>query len=478
MHRNEKDLAGELRVPSEALYGIHSLRASLNFPVVSPFPESWYRAMGVVKLSSYSVYRRFRDSAQRRYPGSPGVMHIDDKILDAIEVSAGEVAAGDHFEHFIVPGLQGGAGTSINMNINEIIANSAIIRLGGRPGDYTLADPFDHCNIYQSTNDVVPTALTIAAMNQLNTLALSINNLRGSLEKVEREHRNSLRPGYTQMKEALPSSFGTLFSTYNEALSRDWWRVSKALERVRTINMGGGATGTGLAIPRFYIMEIVPELRRRTGLPLSRSENLPDATSMLDRWVEVHAIVKAHAVNLEKMVSDLRLLASDLLSPPQIELPVRQTGSSAMPGKVNPVIPEFVISATRKVYANDSLITSLAAMGQLELNAYIPLIGVSLLESLSLLEACNKSAATGMIEGIEIASGVAYERVIRSGTITTALIPFIGYRRASEIAIMMREKSITIFEANEIERFMEKERLEAVLTPANLLKLGYSLKEL
>jgi aspartate ammonia-lyase len=367
---------------------------------------------------------------------------------------------------------------AINMNINEIIANSALISLGHNPGNYNHVDPIEECNIYQSTNDVVPTALTIAVMNLLNTLAEEINVLRGQLEHLERENRTRLRPGYTQMQEAVPSSFGLLFGAYNEALSRDWWRVSKSLERIRTINMGGGATGTGLAVPRFFIMEIVPELRRQTGLPLSRSENMSDATSSLDRWVEVHATIKAHAVNLEKMVSDLRLLSSDLLSPPQLRIPEKQVGSSIMPGKINPVIPEFIISATHKIYANDQIITSLSAMGTLELNAYIPLIGASMIESIELLIACNKSALTNMIEGITINSTAAYDKVIHSSAVTTALIPYIGYNKAAEAASLMKEKRISIFKANEVLRLIDEESLKAILEPGNLLKLGYSLGDL
>ena len=167
------------------------------------------------------------------------------------------------------------------------------------------------------------------------------------------------------MQEAVPSSFGILFSTYNEALSRDWWRVSKCSERIKQVNLGGGAIGTGLSIPRFFIMEVVPELRNLTGLPLAHSENLSDATSNLDKWVEIHATLKAHAVNLEKMSSDLRLLASDISGEKTISIPERQVGSSIMPGKINPVIPEFVISAAHKIYSNDVLISSLSGQGLL-----------------------------------------------------------------------------------------------------------------
>jgi len=221
----------------------------------------------------------------------------------------------------------------------------------------------------------------------------SINLLRKEVETVESKTRNTIRRGYTQMQEAVPTSYDKLFSSFNNALSRDWWRVSKCFERIKEVNLGGGAVGTGLSIPRFFILQAVPALQKLTGLPVTRGENLPDTTSNLDSIVEVHAILNAHAVNLEKISSDIRLLASDLFKHRSIKLPEKQVGSSIMPGKINPVIPEFVISAAHKVYVNNQLITQLAGQGTLELNAYIPVIGHAMLESLKLLIAANKTLA-------------------------------------------------------------------------------------
>jgi aspartate ammonia-lyase len=478
MNRTEKDFLGTVSLPEKALYGIHSLRAAENFPSAPGFPQEWFRAMGLVKGCVYRTYKRFRDAATARYGDHKAVRIIEDSRLDAMSKASEEVAAGGYIDSFIVPAIQGGAGTSINMNINEIIANAALITMGNNPGDYSIIDPVEDCNIYQSTNDVVPTALTIATMNLLNDLSAEINSMRQIMESLEKEHRNKLRPGYTQMQEAVPSSFGLLFGAYNEALSRDWWRVSKSLERIRTVNMGGGATGTGMAIPRFFIMEIVPELRDRTGLPLSRSENLSDTTSNLDKWVEVHAIIKSHAVNLEKLVSDLRLLSSDLLSPRLLTLPDRQVGSSIMPGKINPVIPEYVISVSHRVYANDQLISSLSGQGCLELNAYLPVIGVTIIESLKLLVSANRTLRLNTLTGLGVNHAEALKRVIMSPAITTALIPFIGYNKASEIARVMKEKMLSIFEANGEMNFIEDDKLEEILQPANLLKLGFSLEEI
>jgi aspartate ammonia-lyase len=364
------------------------------------------------------------------------------------------------------------------MNINEIIANTALIKIGSLPGSYDLIDPIEHANIFQSTNDVIPTALSVATMLLLQQLEDSVNRLRQKTEEIEKESREKLRPGYTQMQEAVPSSFGLLFSTYNDALSRDWWRVSKCFERIKTVNIGGGATGTGTAVPRFFIMEIVPELRRSTGVPVAHSENLPDATSNLDKWVEVHSILKAHAVNLEKLAGDLRLLSSDIAGSHAVTLPPRQTGSSIMPGKINPVIPEFVISAAHKVYSNDQLISSLCAQGCLELNAYLPAIGCALIESLKLLIASDTTLRDNLLDGLIIDAQKGYDALMKSPSVTTALIPLCGYNKASELARLMKEYGITITEANNRLKVVDGERLKKILEPGNLLKQGFSLDEL
>jgi aspartate ammonia-lyase len=364
------------------------------------------------------------------------------------------------------------------MNINEIIANAALLKLGHKPGSYTIIDPVEHANVFQSTNDVIPTALKVAVMKLLPELESAINEVRGKVEEQEDAHRNDLRIGYTQMQEAVPSSFGKLFSTYSEALSRDWWRVSKCFERIKLVNLGGGAIGTGLAIPRFFIMEAIGHLQKLTGLPFARSENMADATSSLDSYVEISATLKAHAVNLEKMVSDLRLLASDLAGDKEINLPQKQAGSSIMPGKVNPVIPEFVISAAHRIYANDQLITSLCAQGCLELNAYLPVIGCSLIESLKLLIAADRTIKANLIDGLMIIPKTGEEKLFRSPALTTALIPYIGYNKASELAKTMKSKGLDIFAANEELKMISNEKLKTMLKAENLMKMGYTVDEL
>lgn len=478
MYRIEKDSLGQKQIPADALYGIHSARAKENFPGNTPFPIEWYKAAGITKLACYNTCKKFQDAAIEKYGQDLTVRIISKNVLDSLCESAKEVAEGRYFDHFIVPSVQGGAGTSINMNINEIIANVTLLKTGKKCGDYDFIDPIEHANIYQSTNDVIPTALTVAALILLQSLEDNINALRQKVEELEKNSREKLRPGYTQMQEAVPSSFGLLFSTYNEALSRDWWRVSKCFERIKVVNLGGGAIGTGISVPRFFIMEVVPELRKLTSLPVTHSENLPDATSNLDKWVEIHATLKAHAVNLEKMSSDLRLLASDIPGDKTISIPEKQVGSSIMPGKINPVIPEFVISSAHKVYSNDILISSLSGQGTLELNAYLPVIGCAIIESLNMLISCNIALLNNLFTGLIVNESAGYKALIYSPSITTALSPYIGYHKAAELAHLMKERKIDIFEANSVLKAIEDSKLRSILQPGNLLKLGFSLDDL
>lgn len=476
--RTERDFLGEVSIPSDALYGIHSFRARENFPHPSPFPLEWYRAAGLVKLACYRTIRKLGKAMKKEYPELTGRLRIpDEKVLGALEAAATEVSSGSHFEQFIVPATQGGAGTSINLNVNEIITNAALMTLGRKPGEYEVIDPIETANLFQSTNDVIPTALTVAAMQLLNQLEEEINGHRARCEQLESKHRHSLRLGFTQMQAAVPSTFGLLFSTYSEALSRDWWRVSKAFERIKVVNLGGGAIGTGISLPRFYIMEVVPVLKKLTSLPVTQGENLSDATANLDRWVEVHAILKTHAVNLEKIASDLRLLASSPGSG-EITLPARQVGSSIMPGKINPVTAEFVITSAHRIYANDQKISSLAAQGCLDLNAYLPEIGTAVIESLRLMISMNRSMREGMWKGLKVHTDLARRRLFMSPAVTTSLSPLVGYHRAAELAERMRSEGEDIFTANRSLQIIDPGLMERLMEPDQLLKKGFTMREI
>ncbi len=477
--RIEKDFLGEKRIPDNALYGIHSVRATENFPYKSSFSLNWYKALGIVKLAVYNTYKKFKQAAINKYPDKGEQFNfISDKIINLLIDAASDISAGKYFEHFVVPAVQGGAGTSINMNVNEIIANASLKKSENLLGNYSLIHPIEHANIFQSTNDIIPTSLKVTVLGLLIDLETEINNLRSKLEQLEKEHRNSLRVAYTQMQEAVPSSYGRLFSTYNDAFSRDWWRVSKCFERIKQVNLGGTAIGSGITAPRFYIMEVVQELQRITDLPVSRAENAEDNTANLDAYVEIHGILKAHAVNLEKIASDIRLLSSDILSENDFEIPKMQTGSSVMPGKVNPVIVEYLISIAHKVYANDSLITSLSAQGALDLNPYLPVIGHALIESLNLLIAANSSFRNKLVIGLKVKTQTAKEKLYKSPAIVTALLPYIGYNQAAILSNEMKKHNIDIFAANNRLQLMEHEKLKLVLSVENLLKTGFSLNDL
>ena len=477
--RREKDFIGEKELDEGALYGIHSLRARENFPAEGRFHYEWYRAMAVTKQACYLSAASFFAEAAKQYDLSRmNIRVITAEMLEALSAAAGECAEGKHFEHFIVPAVSGGAGTSINMNVNEIIANRALQILGRQPGEYDIIDPIEDANIFQSTNDVVPTALRVAAMHLLSVLEGSINELRKKIEELEQRYRNTLRVAYTQMQEAVPSTYGRLLAGYGEALSRDWWRVSKCLERIKVVNLGGSAVGTSVTVPRFFVAEVVPALRQLTGLPLTRGENLSDATSNLDPLVEVHGIIKAHAVTMEKIAGDLRILGSDVHGRRSLSIPPRQAGSSIMPGKVNPVIAEFVISCSHRVYSNDQLVSSLAAQGCLDLNAYLPVIGHALLESLKTLSAADRSLAQNMLSDIEIESGNAEEQVLASPAIATALLPYIGYKKAASIARLMKDEQLDIFGANEKLGYLDPQKIREILKPENLVQEGYRLKDI
>lgn len=477
--RTETDFIGTVEIPGDALYGIHSVRAAENFPDQTRFHPEWYQALGSVKKACLLTYRRYMQAVAEKYPGIdfPQPLFGED-VLEPLILAASEVGEGLHFEHFIVPAFQGGAGTSINMNINEIVANRALVLSGRQPGEYHMIDPVEQANIFQSTNDVVPTSLKVALLRLLQLLEKAVNTLRTAMEQKEKDFRDHLRLAYTQMQEAVPSSYGRLFSTYNDALSRDWWRVSKCFERIKAVNLGGSAIGTGITVPRYFMQEVVAMLREVTGLPVTRAENLQDATCNLDALVEVHAILKAHAVNLEKMTADLRLLSSDLVCRKELTIPDRQVGSSIMPGKVNPVIPEFVISVAHKVYSNDQLISSLCAQGCLDLNAYLPVIGHALIESLKLLIGSDETLQKHLVDGIILQPAAAGEALLKSPAIATALLPYLGYHGAATLAKEMKDQQISLFEANRRLGLVDEQLLRQVVEPGRLLQEGFTLNDI
>jgi aspartate ammonia-lyase len=458
--RVEHDLIGDLRVPAGAYYGIHTARALDNFAVLGrPCHTELIKAMAAVKQAAALTNR--------------GLGALEADAAGAICEAAQEVSRGLLHEWIRVDGLQGGAGTSLNMNVNEVIANRAAELLGSRKGDYARIHPNDHVNLHQSTNDVFPTALKVAALRLLDRLEAQIAGLQLALQAKESAFAGILKMGRTQLQDACPTTFGATFGAWAEAIARDRWRVFKCLERLRVVNLGGTAIGTGVTAPRDYIFRVVGALRGVTLLNLSRAENLLDATQNADVFVEVSGILKAHAVNLYKISSDIRLLASGPCAGlNEIALAPVQAGSSVMPGKINPVICETVAQAAMAMVGHDAAITQACQSGQLELNALLPLVAQSLLEGLSSLIAANAAFADRCIGGVEVNAAEAARQVETSWAVVTALIPALGYEQATRIAAAARSTGRTVRELARETGLIDDAELDRRLSPAAMTRLG------
>jgi aspartate ammonia-lyase len=367
-----------------------------------------------------------------------------------------------------VDALQGGAGTSTHMNLNEVIAHRAS-QLGGLP-----VHPHDHVNLHQSTNDVYPTALKVAAITRLHGLETHLIALLEACQAKEREFADVVKLGRTELRDAVPITLGREFGAYAGALARDRWRIAKCVERLREVNLGGTAIGTGIAAPRRYIFLVTDKLREVTGLGLARAENLVDATANQDPFVEVSGILRAHAANLTKLARDLRLLASGPIGGlGEIELPALQPGSSIMPGKVNPVLPEMVMQAAFRVFAHDHEINLAVMSGELELNAFLPLVADALLGMIDLLANTDALFAEKCIRGIVAYPVRCRELLERSREVVTALIPVIGHERAVTLAQLMADQQLTVREANRRLAMLPDEQLDLLLSPAHLCQLGW-----
>ncbi len=460
--RIETDLLGQKQIPANALWGIHTARAVENFPVTgSKVHPELIKAFGEVKLACAQVNHQlgFADGAIK---------------TEAIEQACFEIAGGKLSEHIIVDALQGGAGTSTNMNVNEVIANRAIELLGESPGNYSVVSPLDEINRHQSTNDTYPTALKIAAIRLLRILEQNVLDLQEAFQQKEKEFAHIVKIGRTQLQDAVLTTLGREMSAFAEAFNRDRWRIYKCEERLRVVNLGGTAIGTGLGAPKQFIFRVVDKLRENTNIGLARSENLIDGTQNVDVFVEVSGILKACASNLLKISNDLRLLSSGPdAGLGEINLPELQAGSSIMPGKVNPVIPEAVAQAAIKVIGNDQIITQACSLGNLELNQFLPLIAHSLIESLDLLSnACNIFTHK-CISGITANETICIKQVENSTATVTALIPSIGYNRCAEIVQIARENEISIKNATLKSGYLTTEEFEQLITPEAVCKLGH-----
>lgn len=420
--RREHDLLGELDIPVEARHGIHTQRALENFPLLGrPVHPQLARAFGAVKLAALRTNRNLG-------------FFSDDAKADAMEKACRELLEGPLVQEIIVDALQGGAGTSTNMNVNEVLANRALDLLGEAHGTYDRVSPLDDLNLHQSTNDTYPTALRIAAIRGLNELERQVVSLQEAFQEKEKAFAHIVKVGRTEMQDAVLITLGREMGAYAEALNRDRWRLAKCEERLRVVNLGGTAVGTGLAAPREYIFRVVDELREITGLGLARAENLVEATQNADVFVEVSGLLKALATTLIKLCGDLRLLSSG----PQagfgeLRLPPRQAGSSIMPGKVNPVIPEAVTQAAILAMAHDQALSLAVAFGSLELQPFLPLVAHSLLESFDLLARACEILRRHCIEGLEADEARCRSQVENGTAAATALLPLLGYEGTSTL---------------------------------------------
>jgi aspartate ammonia-lyase len=419
--RIEHDALGTREVPDDALYGIHTVRAVENFGEVRwRVHERLIEAFGDVKLACARTNHRLG--------------FLTDDQMSGLEIACERMSRGDLNDSIIIDGFQGGAGTSTNMNVNEVLANVALTAMGHAPGEYAYLHPLDHVNLHQSTNDTYPTALRVATVRALRTLTTSIVRLQESFQTAERRCADVVKVGRTEMQDAVLVTLGREMGAYAEAFTRDRWRMFKCEERIRSANLGGTAVGTGITAPRKYIFQATEELRGITGLHIARSENLVEATQNQDAFVEVAGMTKALAANLIKVGNDLRLLSSGPRAGfGEIRLPELQEGSSIMPGKVNPVMPEMAVQAGIAVYGYENMIAMAIASGSLELNAFMPIVAYALLNSLELLDRTCERLARLCVDGIEANDERCNELVDSSLAAGTALVPLLGHERTSEL---------------------------------------------
>lgn len=449
--RLESDSIGEMEVPGEAYYGVQALRANENFPITgNSLNPDFIKNMARIKRAAAITNMR----AGRLKP----------EIANAIESACNEVVCGMFATEFIVDGIQGGAGTSANMNMNEVIANRAIEMLCGKKGDYSIVHPNDHVNMAQSTNDVIPTAGKLTVLDLLKKLEKSLKKLDSALYKKADEFDGVIKIGRTQLEDAVPMRLGQSFHAYATMIERDMDRIEKAKNEMYTVNMGATAIGTGINTSEYYFDHIVPTLAKVSGYPLVQADDLFDATENLDGFVRVSSCLKACAVNLSKMCNDLRILASGPKAGfGEITLPAMQNGSSIMPGKVNPVIPEVVSQVAFHIIGHDVTITMAAEAGQMELNAFEPVVFYNLFDSISTLTHAVDTLTDNCIIGITANEERCQKLLDASVGITTALCPYIGYKKAASPAKESLRTGVPVKKLVLKHGLMKEKQLDVVL---------------
>ncbi|WP_428826812.1 aspartate ammonia-lyase [Azonexus sp. IMCC34842] len=453
--RREHDLLGDADVPAGAYWGVHTLRAIENYPITGKTIGNYGELVRALALTKQAAALANAELGQ-----------LDQRRAEAIIAACREVAAGQLHEEFVVDVIQGGAGTSTNMNANEVIANRALELLGHRKGDYAELHPLNHVNMSQSTNDVYPTALRVAACFAIGGLLAAMAGLREAFAAKAEEFKDVLKIGRTQLQDAVPMTLGQEFSTYAVMLHEDEQRLGEAIALIREINLGATAIGTGINTDMRYSKLAIDHLSQLSGLALEAAPNLIEATQDCGAFVQLSGVLKRVACKLSKTCNDLRLLSSG----PQaglneINLPPRAAGSSIMPGKVNPVIPEVVNQIAFEVIGNDVTITMAAEGGQLQLNAFEPIIAHSLFKSIQHLTAGCLTLTTHCVRGITANRELLAERVRTSAGLATALNPYIGYENATRVAQEALRTGRGVAELVEEMGLMDRTTLAAVLAP-------------
>ncbi len=465
-YRKEQDSIGTKNVPKGVYYGVQSLRAAENFHItgLNMHPEIINSLAYIKKAAAITNCE---------------VGLLDKKIAQAIVQACDEILDGHFRDDFIVDPIQGGAGTSLNMNANEVIANRAIEILGGEKGDYSVVNPNDHVNCGQSTNDVIPTAGKMTALRLLKNLKKELLRLHEALSDKAKEFDHVIKMGRTQMQDAVPIRLGQEFQAYSVAIRRDINRMDKAMDEMRFLNMGGTAVGTGINADEAYLRRIVPNLVEVSDMDLVQAFDLIDATQNLDPFVAVSGAIKACAVTLSKIANDLRLMSSGPRAGfGEINLPAKQNGSSIMPGKVNPVIPEVVNQVAFNIIGNDVTITMAAEAGQLELNAFEPIIFYCMFQSIDTLAYAVQTFVDNCISGITANEIRCRYLVENSVGIITAISPHVGYQRAAEIAKKALKTGDSVRKLVLEEKLLDEKELDHILDPLQLTEPGIAGKEL
>jgi len=458
--RMERDPLGAMPVPAEALWGIQTERARQNFPIsgLRPLPTFVDAVIRIKKAAALT----------HRETGRLGA-----KLADAIVTAADEVLAGGHREHFVVDPYQAGAGTSHNMNCNEVLANRANELLGARRGDYKPVHPNDHVNMAQSTNDVIPTAIRLAALAQLAALTESLSRLARAFSAKGTAFDGIVKSGRTHLQDATPIRLGQEFAAFGHTVERSRDRIVRAADELRDLGIGGTAVGTGLNAEPQYPALMVKHLRAITGLELREGKDRVQLMQSMGDAAAFSGAVRTYAVDLGKIASDLRLLASGPRTGlAEIVLPAVQPGSSIMPGKVNPSIAEMVNQVCFQVIGNDVTVTAAAEAGQLELNVMMPVIAHNLLFSMSILTSASRVLADRCVEGIEADAAQAAHWLERSPALVTALAPMIGYADAAKLAKEAVAKNVTVRQLVIEKGILKGKELDAVLDLRAMTELG------